>query len=441
MAKDVVFVRIVAFDPQKTADGDWEIRWRVHLPDDTHRDRRRGGFARKGLADAHAERLALAGSGGSDRLGRYWTLNERLHLVQLVEGESEQPSSPLGPSIWRIVSEWRAATWAGCAPTTRRGHATAWRQALPMLLRDDAPKMPGIVRKYLDDRALRAAVDEAADTAQAREWLDRWSLPGEELTTQRLSRLTTLRGLSRARPALKWAGDRVPGALPSVPSPARDLSSAGAVPTDDEMWHMGWACGLIGGPRWCALAPLVGSAGLRIGEAGDLRRTDLHEDAATGGMWVDVRHIHTTPGRDWTDHGNATEQRRPKGRRGGKPGRRTYVAPAEADVLRTHLATFVPDHPFAYLFVTESGARIDTSHLSRDIWIPARDLAFPAPHRLQGMGRHALRHLAVTRWLRKGVPLTTAARWGGWTRVSTMVDFYDSVLPNDDEFAAGLMAA
>ena len=46
-------------------------------------------------------------------------------------------------------------------------------------------------------------------------------------------------------------------------------------------------------------------------------------------------------------------------------------------------------------------------------------------------------HLAVTRSLRAGVPLRTAARWGGWKDIATMLRWYESRLPGDDEMAAG----
>lgn len=441
MPTDVKFMRITVFDPTKRGVGDWEVRWRVHLVGGGHKDRRRGGFARKALAAAHGERLVLADAGTPDRLGRRWTLNRSLHLVQLSVDPIEDEEPTTTTSIWSVVTEWRAATWSTSAPETRRGHATAWRMALPLLLAPGAPKMPASVHAYLDKVALRAAVDESPEHAAARSWLDRWTLPVGDLTTERMACLAKLNGrLSKARPALRWAKGRIPGVLPSIAHETRDLSMAGAIPTEAEMWTMAWALGVTSGPQWCALAPLLGSAGLRIGEALDLRRGDLEDDPVTGGMWIEVRHVHSAPGRSWTDHGERTEQRRPKGRAGGKPGRRTFLAPGEASVMRAHLKLFVGDHRGAYLFLTKRGARMDTSHLSRDVWGPARDLAFPSPHRLQTMGRHALRHLAVTRWLRSGTPLTTAARWGGWALVSTMVDFYDSVLPNDDEYAARLMS-
>ena len=53
----------------------------------------------------------------------------------------------------------------------------------------------------------------------------------------------------------------------------------------------------------------------------------------------------------------------------------------------------------------------------------------------------AARHLAATRWLRAGVPLKTAAKWGGWKDTTTMLRWYEARLPGDDELAAARMSA
>ena len=105
-------------------------------------------------------------------------------------------------------------------------------------------------------------------------------------------------------------------------------------------------------------------------------------------------------------------------------------------MLRTHLATFTGAAPDALVFTSRQGHPVDISHLQERAWKKARELAFPQPHRLHTVGRHAFRHLAATRWLRAGVPLKTAARWGGWKDIATMLRWYESRLPGDDEIAA-----
>lgn len=73
------------------------------------------------------------------------------------------------------------------------------------------------------------------------------------------------------------------------------------------------------------------------------------------------------------------------------------------------------------VFTSTTGRHLDTGRLQERAWKPSRELAFPDDHRLHRVGRHAFRHIAVTRWLRAGAPLRTAARWGGWNDVATML--------------------
>ena len=210
------------------------------------------------------------------------------------------------------------------------------------------------------------------------------------------------------------------------------------VPDEPEMWLMAWALCLIGKPQYATLALVMGGAGLRIGECCELRRRDC-VDGPKGGMWISVRGTLATPGRTWTDSGDGFERRgtKAKGPDGDLRGRRTYLQPAEAAVLRTHLEQFSAHPADARVFTSTTGRHLDVAHLQQRAWKRARELAFPEGHRLHDVGRHAFRHLAVTRWLRAGVPLRTAARWGGWKDVATMLRWYESRLPGDDELAAG----
>ncbi|MEO5898527.1 MAG: tyrosine-type recombinase/integrase [Ilumatobacteraceae bacterium] len=197
----------------------------------------------------------------------------------------------------------------------------------------------------------------------------------------------------------------------------------------------------VGKPQYAALALVMGGAGLRIGECCELRRRDC-VDGPNGGMWISVRGTLATPGRTWTDSGDGFERRgtKAKGPDGDLRGRRTYLQPAEAAVLRTHLEQFSARPADARVFTSTTGRHLDVAHLQQRAWKRARELAFLEGHRLHDVGRHALRHLDVTRWLRAGVPLRTAARWGGWKDVATMLRWYESRLPGDDELAAGRLA-
>ena len=104
---------------------------------------------------------------------------------------------------------------------------------------------------------------------------------------------------------------------------------------------MAWALCLVGKPQYAALALVMGGARLRIGECCELRRRDCL-DGPKGGRWISVRGSLATPGRTWTDSGDGFERRgtKAKGPDGDLRGRRTYLQPTEAAVLRTHLEQF-----------------------------------------------------------------------------------------------------
>lgn len=218
------------------------------------------------------------------------------------------------------------------------------------------------------------------------------------------------------------------------------LAEEDPIPTEAEMWTMAWALCIVGFPRYAALPLVMGAAGLRIGESFDLRRRHCIDDPA-GGMWLTVRGTYSRPGKDWTDTGQSGEQRgtKAKGPDGDTRGRRTYLPPPEASVLRSHLETFTAPNPDALVFTSRQGKPVDVAHLQERAWRKARELAFPAPHRLNTVGRHAFRHLAATRWLRAGIPLKTAAKWGGWKDIATMLRWYEARLPGDDQQAANLL--
>ncbi|MGH9116332.1 MAG: tyrosine-type recombinase/integrase [Acidimicrobiales bacterium] len=360
------------------------------------------------------------------------------------------------------------------------------------LVRDDAPTPPAGVDGYLRTVAFRTerdpTDDEVAELAddsgdithrnrgrverwsvsevlEGREWLVTNSLSIRELDRDRLRGLIAELGRGTApntersrwtyvRAVLNWGADEVntEGELRCPAGLTRGLKVRGAqrstvedvgeIPTIEEMWTLAWAVGLVADPRWFALPTTLGGAGLRIGEAAALERRHCVDDASTGGMWLTVRANLASPGAQWTDSGEATERRGTKGKgpTGNTKGRRTYLPPAEAAILRDHLALFVPRRADALVFTGKRGGPLRVPHFQRDVWKPARQRAFPPPHRLAAVNRHSLRHLACTRWLRSGIALTTAARWGGWASVATMVDFYDSVLPNDDASAAAAIA-
>ena len=481
--------KVGIYGPTKAEDGAWELRWRLYIRGRTRPFERRRVFRGTGArarADVFRKHLERAADGVVEH-GERWEFDDDFEptLVGLDRSSSED-------TVWTLACAWRTATWRNQSGNGRRGACYSLRPMVRTLVRDDAPRPPIGVDGYLRTIAFRAEReptneeiaamgDPAGDICSrgygdrerwtvtqiidGRDWLVDNSLPVSELTRDRLRHLINVLGREHApnterrrwstvKAVLNWGASefgrdgapRCPAGLTfglKVRGAERaSVDEIGEVPTVDEMWTFAWALGIVAGPRYCALPTALGGAGLRIGEAAALQRRNCEDDLSTGGMWLTVRANLATPGPSWTDAGTHIERRGTKGKgpKGNTKGRRTYLPPQEAAVLRYHLAQFVQQSPDAPVFTTNGGSLLTVPHLQRDAWKPARELAFPTPHRLATINRHSLRHLACTRWLRAGVALTTAARWGGWSSVATMVDFYDSVLPNDDATAAATMA-
>jgi integrase len=482
--------KVGIYGPTKLDGGVWELRWRLYATGRTTPFERRRAFRGTGArarADAFRKRLDHATDGLVEH-GERWTFNDDYEPVLVALDRSTSPDT-----AWTLACAWRTATWRNQSGNGRRGACYALRPMVRTLIREGAPKPPVGVDGYLrtiafraetepTDEELAALADEHGDICaqysghterwtvaqirEGRDWLIDNSLPVADFDRDRLRALiaalgkgnapnTERRRWSTVKAVLNWAAGEVgPSGLPRCPAgltfglkvrgaERSSVEDVGEVPTVEEMWAFAWTLGLVAGPRFCALPTTLGGAGLRIGEAAALQRRNCEDDDATGGMWLTVRANLATAGATWTDGGTNIERRGTKGKgpKGNTKGRRTYLPPDEAAVLRTHLELFVAAAESAPVFTTNGGSALTVPHLQRDQWKPARELAFRAPHRLANMNRHSLRHLACTRWLRSGVALTTAARWGGWASVATMVDFYDSVLPNDDATAAAAMAS
>lgn len=482
--------RVGVYGPTRVAGGAWELRWRLYTsgrPSPFERRRTFRGTGARARADALRKRLENAEAGLVER-GQRWTFDDDFQPVLVT---TAAPTSE--DTVWTLACAWRSATWRDQSGNGRKAASYALRPMVCMLVREGAPPPSVGVDGYLraiafrnelepSDEQILALADDIGDIVarvdsrierwtvaqiiEGREWLTVNSLPVDGLGRDQLRALlselgkgsapnTERRRWTTVKAVLNWAAEEdgpdgrprcragLASGLKARGATRASVDDVGAVPTVDEMWTFGLALGIIAGPRWCALPTTLGGAALRIGEAAALQRRHCVEDAGTGGMWLTVRANLATPGAAWTDDGERLEWRgtKAKGPTGNTKGRRTYLPPAEASVLRVHLSLFVDPSPTSLVFTTDRGTPVNVPHLQRDAWKPARQLAFPSGHRLREMNRHSLRHLACTRWLRSGVALTTAARWGGWSSVATMVDFYDSVLPNDDASAAAAIAA
>lgn len=452
----------------------YEVRWRVHLASGECRDFRQR-FERAVEADQHVRLLLSVGLPDSP-----WRLDDSgrpCHALATAPRQlrSKRSTDPSPVTIWDGLQRYRAATWRTASANGRKTHAYVLR-AMARVMTERAPAIPPTAEAYLACIAFRAET-EPTDRALApikrhrsgftgtellggRQFLERWSLLLSEFTTEHVRHLIAEVGTGRAASTegrrwgdmttvLRWWVNeelieervitrvgRVRGTV--IEPPGED----DPVPTEAAMWAMAWALCLVGHPRYAALPFVMGGAGLRAGECLALRRRNCIDEPG-GGMWLTVRRSYSKPGKDWTTDGSADEHRgtKAKGPDGDRRGRRTYLPPVEASILRTHLEHFTGCDAEALVFTTSRGKPVDIAHLQERAWQRARDLAFPAPHRLNSVGRHAFRHLAATRWLRAGVPLKTAAKWGGWKDTTTMLRWYEARLPGDDDLAAARMSA
>ncbi len=473
---DAVRVTIIGGTKRKFATRDrrgatvdrYDVRWRVQLHNGLQRDFRQK-FERAVDAEQFIGLLRAVGVPGSP-----WRLDD---AGRPVDGTTQPPDRKRVKAadvvtVWDGLLQYRSATWRGASANGRKIAVYALR-AMARLTEPRSRAIPPATLAYLDkiafrsehepsDHELRKRIVEHASVRfsgdqllEGRKWLERHSLPLGDLDRTIIRRLVAELGDGRApategrrwvqvRSILNWwrheglitadLTTRIGHIRGTVIQP---LADDDPIPTEAEMWTMGWALCLVGRSRYAALPLVMGAAGLRIGECFALRRRDCTDEPG-GGMWLSVRGSYSKPGREWTDSGKADERRGTKanGPDGDLRGRRTYLPPAEAAVLCTHLEHFTATSAESLVFTTEQGRPVDLAHLQERAWQRARQLAFPPPHRLQNVGRHAFRHLAATRWLRAGVPLKTAARWGGWKDIATMLRWYESRLPGDDEIAA-----
>lgn len=487
----VSVTKLNTWGPTKLQAGQYELRVRLFLDDGTKREPR-PRFPSLGRANKHKEQLEAALHHAIDpKTGRRWGWSADLKPT-LLEDPVTLAASAADETLWTLVCAWRTATWGTSSGNGRSTAAAALRMAVryfvtaPLGPDADAyvtavafrqakePDLGELQDRYPDGSVIYRVGNIKRSTTVATLWrgrqqLEVLSLPVVALDRDRLrdyvAHLATGREANTERRywsvlqgALSWAAEehvngmpRAPRALAAGiklrPARAQDVQDVGPVPDENELWAFAEACATAphngSRERWRALPLVMGGAGLRIGECAALTRRDITERSTDGtdGLWIHVRRNLANPGRDYTDSGEAWEVRgtKKKGPHGNVTGRTTFLPAAESKVLRAHLDRFVGADADAVVFTGARGGRLDESSLLDLVWSPAKEQAFPARHRLQKMTPHGLRHLAATRWLRSGLPLTTAARWGGWSDTATMLRFYDSVLPHDDESAADIM--
>jgi integrase len=184
-------------------------------------------------------------------------------------------------------------------------------------------------------------------------------------------------------------------------------------------------------------------AGLRPAEARNLRRTDCTlPDSGWGELLLTGSH--QDAGKDWTDSGQAGEERQLKHR----SAKDTRIVPAHPELVRTlgrHLDEFGTGVS-GRLFVTRTGKRgvplpppysnpISMGTAYR-VWHRAREIALPADSADSPLARrpYDLRHACLSTWLNAGVPPAQVAEWAGHS-VNVLLRVYSKCIDGQDEVA------
>lgn len=184
-------------------------------------------------------------------------------------------------------------------------------------------------------------------------------------------------------------------------------------------------------------------AGLRPSEAKHLRITDckLPEEG-----WGELLLTGSTQhaGAEWTDNGEASEDRSLK-HRPDKATRPVPACPELGELLRRHIAEFRPG-PGGRLFVSRTGkagiplpppySNPVSSNTYARVWNKAREKALSEAQLASPLARrpYDLRHAAVSLWLNAGVPATQVAEWAGHS-VQVLLKVYAKCLDGQDEVA------
>lgn len=194
----------------------------------------------------------------------------------------------------------------------------------------------------------------------------------------------------------------------------------------------------------CALAiSLLYFAGLRPSEAKHLRRTDCTlPEKGWGELLLTGSTQHA--GAEWTDSGEASEDRSLK-HRPDKATRLVPACPELVELLRRHTTEFRCG-PGGRLFVSRTGragiplpppySNPVSSNTYARVWAKARAKALGETQAATPLAQrpYDLRHAAVSLWLNAGVPATQVAEWAGHS-VNVLLKVYAKCADGQDEIA------
>ncbi len=416
-----------------TAKRRYRVKWRIDGRDRTH------AFKTRAEADRYRRQLLDAVEAGE--------------AFDDLDGE---------PASWSATSmtwltwtqQWIELKWPHWAGTTRRTAVETLAAITPRMVKAKAPAQPAEIVDWLRADGYIPGSDGWAEVPA---WLDRWSIPLDEITPHLLERVLTeittrqdgkamTAAVSRRRrntlgAVLRAAVKR--DLLVSNPldkaewrTPERDMTiDVATVPSiADVLTIVDHVAALdTEAARYSALFACVGLAGLRPSEAIGLVATDLDLPSSGWGL-AHVRGATTEPGARFTKNGSPTERKGLKHRAAGSV-REVPLPPPLVERLRAHLDRW-PDES---LFLTTKGLPM-TAGSYNPVWRKARSAAWADQPELTKTTLYDLRHAAATMMLRASVPSAEVARRLGHS-IDVLLRVYAGVMVEERDRSNELIDA
>lgn len=413
------------------------VKWRID-----GRDRTRA-FRTRAEADRYRSRLLAAAHDGN-------RFDEASGLPDPWLGRSD------GPTWWSWSQEWLALKWPQWSGHSRRSAVEVLVLLTPLLHRDGAPKPPDDLAGWLRNTGFRPGLENEGPAVA---WLERWSIPLEEIEPALVeSALTavcskangqaTAPSVARRRRGIFGAvlrmavrrglliGNPMDRAEWRTPTSASGIN-IGTVPAPADVTQVVDAVAALhsSGARYAALFACVGIAGMRPSEAIGLRVSDLDLPAQGWGL-ASLRGALTSPGTRYTADGEVVEAKGLK-HRPIDATRDVPLAPALVQILTTHLSRF--ETAGGRVFSNAKGRPMTSTNYG-PIWLRARGQLWPDGHPLASATAYDLRHAAATMMLRAAVPPAEVARRLGHS-VDVLMRVYAGVFEDERERSNELIDA
>lgn len=400
---------------------------------------------------------------GRDRMRRFKTRAEadrfRVQLqAAVVEGARFDQQSGLPESWqrstdtwWSWSVEWLGLKWPQWAGHSRRSGVESLVSVTPHLIRPGASDAPAKLNGWLREVGYRPGFEVLPGPELA--WVERWSLPLDELapaaleaaltaaTTRRDGRAMApsviLRRRNTVKSVLATAVRR--GLILSNPmdrlewrAPSRsvevDISVLPSVVDVDAI--VAQIAGLAsGGARFAAFFALIGLVGMRPSEVAGLQVADLTLPADGWGT-ARLRGAIPSPGSRYTDTAGTRQAKGLKHRPTGAV-RSVPLPPDVVVMLRLHLKRWPPVDGLVF---TNANGRSVTAENYGKVWNRAKPALWPTHHHLASTTPYDLRHSAATSMLRAGVAPSEVARRLGHS-VDVLLRVYAGVSRDESERA------